>query len=459
MDWWLILVIIFASIMAAMATGLPVAFAFMVLNIIGLYIVTGGIVGLKLLPGAIYTSVATFPLLALPMFFLLGELLFHSGVFGMVMDVTDKWIGKVRARLLFVALGSGTIMAALSGAGMADTALLGSTIYPEVERRGYDRRLALGVITSSGLLAVLIPPSGLAVLLGSLAEVSIAGLLIGGIGPGFLMVFFYFWYILIRVRLNPSLAPTYEQEAPPLVEKVKATIYLTPLLLIIVAVVGFILLGVATPSEAAATGAVSRCHRYGYLPAPDLDSAEEVVPGGRKDHCYGAAHHQRRRVLRAVAGHDRRGQGLHGVPRRSAGGPDCHSHHYSSGHSRPWLFHRRHFHHADHHPRADAGGEGLWLGPNLVLDSLPRQHDHRLGVATLRAGAVRSEGRGAATRDHGRHLPGPDTVCDHGLGGGPRHHLCAVDRDVSAQPDTIAGPRPHLFWVFWPQVEGRQGRR
>ena len=71
------------------------------------------------------------------------------------------------------------------------------------------------------------------------------------------MVFFYFWYILIRVRLNPSLAPTYEQEAPPLVEKVKATIYLTPLLLIIVAVVGFILLGVATPSEAAATGAVS----------------------------------------------------------------------------------------------------------------------------------------------------------------------------------------------------------
>ena len=257
MDWWLILVIIFASIMAAMATGLPVAFAFMILNIIGLYIVTGGIVGLKLLPGAIYTSVATFPLLALPMFFLLGELLFHSGVFGMVMDVTDKWIGKVRARLLFVALGSGTIMAALSGAGMADTALLGSTIYPEVERRGYDRRLALGVITSSGLLAVLIPPSGLAVLLGSLAEVSIAGLLIGGIGPGFLMVFFYFWYILIRVRLNPSLAPTYEQEAPPLVEKVKATIYLTPLLLIIVAVVGFILLGVATPSEAAATGAVS----------------------------------------------------------------------------------------------------------------------------------------------------------------------------------------------------------
>ncbi len=243
--------------MAAMATGLPVAFAFMILNIIGLYIVTGGIVGLKLLPGAIYTSVATFPLLALPMFFLLGELLYHSGVFGMVMDVTDKWIGKVRARLLFVALGSGTIMAALSGAGMADTALLGSTIYPEVERRGYDRRLALGVITSSGLLAVLIPPSGLAVLLGSLAEVSIAGLLIGGIGPGFLMVFFYFWYILIRVRLNPSLAPTYEQQAPPLVEKVKATIYLTPLLLIIVAVVGFILLGVATPSEAAATGAVS----------------------------------------------------------------------------------------------------------------------------------------------------------------------------------------------------------
>ena len=113
----------------------------MILNVIGLFIVTGGTVGFALLPGAIYTSVANFPLLALPMFFLLGEILYHSGVFGMVMDVTDKWIGGVRARLLFVALGAGTILAALSGAGMADTALLGSTIFPEVEKRGYDRRL------------------------------------------------------------------------------------------------------------------------------------------------------------------------------------------------------------------------------------------------------------------------------------------------------------------------------
>jgi tripartite ATP-independent transporter DctM subunit len=256
MEWWLILTVIFISLMAAMATGIPVAFAFMILNVGGLFIITGGSVGFALLPGAIYTSVANFPLLALPMFFLLGEILYHSGVFGMVMDVTDKWIGGVRARLLFVALGAGTILAALSGAGMADTALLGSTIFPEVETRGYDRRLSLGVITSAGLLAVLIPPSGLAVLLGSLAEVSIAGLLIGGIGPGLLMVFFYFWYIIIRVRLNPALAPAYDEGSPTLGEKVKATVLLTPLLLIIVGVVGFILLGIATPSEAAATGAL-----------------------------------------------------------------------------------------------------------------------------------------------------------------------------------------------------------
>ncbi len=256
-DWWLVLGLIFVSLIAAMATGLPVAFAFMILNIIGLFIVAGGAVGFILLPGAIYTSVSTFPLIALPMFFFLGELLYHSGVFGMVMDTTDKWIGKVRARLLFVALGSGTILAALSGAGMADTALLGSTIFPEVERRGYDRKLSLGIITSAGLLAVLIPPSGLAVLLGSLAEVSIAGLLIGGIGPGLLMVFLYFWYIIIRVRLDPSLAPVYDQAGVPLSDKLLSTAKLFPLLLIIVAVVGFILFGVTTPSEAAATGSIA----------------------------------------------------------------------------------------------------------------------------------------------------------------------------------------------------------
>ena len=185
-SWWATLIIFFALLLALMSTGMPVAMAFAVLNIAGLLLVVDGFKGLELLAGSVYRSVATFNLLAIPMFFLLGEVLFQSRVIGLTIDVMDRWIGKVRARLLFTSLGAGTILATLSGAGMADTALLGTTLHPEMEKRGYDRRLALGTIMSSGLLAAIIPPSALAVLVGSLAEVSIARLLIAGFMPGLL---------------------------------------------------------------------------------------------------------------------------------------------------------------------------------------------------------------------------------------------------------------------------------
>ena len=257
MEWWLVLLIIFGGVIAVMATGIPVAFAFAICNIVALSILMDGGVGLSLLPGSIYASVTEFHLIALPMFFFLGSVLYHAGVFGMVMDVTDKWIGRIRARLLFVSLGAGTVMASLSGAGAADTALLGSTLYPEMEKRGYDKKLSLGVIASSGLLAVLIPPSGLAVLLGSLANVSIAKLLIGGIVPALMMVVIYSLYVIGRVKLDPSLAPTYPSAGVPLREKLIDTAKLVPLGIIIFCVIGFILFGITTPSEAAATGAIS----------------------------------------------------------------------------------------------------------------------------------------------------------------------------------------------------------
>lgn len=257
MDWWLILAVIFVSLLASFLTGMPIAFSFMAINIVGLVVVAGGLKGLSLLAGSIFESVSGFALIAIPMFFLLGEVLFHSGVVGMVMDAVDRWIGHLRARLLLVSLGAGTALATLSGAGVADTALIGSTLYPEMERRNYDRKLSLGTITSSGLLAALIPPSALAVLLASIAEESAGRMLMGGIFPGLMIASIYTVYVLVRVRINPDLAPAYDTSRVPFFDKVWGTVKLSPLLLIIFAVMGFILLGIATPSEAAATGALS----------------------------------------------------------------------------------------------------------------------------------------------------------------------------------------------------------
>lgn len=256
MEWWLILMLIFIALMALMVTGMPVALTFLVINIAGLIWVSGGIKGLSLLPGSIFSGTGTFVLMAVPMFFLLGSVLFHSRIIELVMEVTNVWIGRVRARLLFVSLASGTGLAMLSGAGTADTALIGSTLYPEMEKQGYHRQLSLGTIVSSGLLAAIIPPSALAVLLGSLAEVNIGKLLMAGLFPGLLMVSLYVTYVTIRVTLNPSLAPIYPSETVPMKHKVLLTAKLAPLGLIIFMVMGFILLGVTTPSEAAVTGAL-----------------------------------------------------------------------------------------------------------------------------------------------------------------------------------------------------------
>ena len=256
MEWWLVLSFIFLTLMGLMVTGIPVAMTFMTINIIGLFWIAGGIEGLASISGSVFLGTSTFNLLAVPMFFLLGAVLFHAGIIQLVMEVTNVWVGKVRARLLFVSLFSGTGLAMLSGAGTADTALIASTLYPEMEKQGYHRNLSLGTIVSSGLLAAIIPPSSLAVLLGSLAEINIGALLLAGLGPGLMMVTIYIIYVSIRVALNPSLAPTYPSDTVALKKKLLMTLQITPLGLIIFMVMGFILLGITTPSEAAVTGAL-----------------------------------------------------------------------------------------------------------------------------------------------------------------------------------------------------------
>jgi tripartite ATP-independent transporter DctM subunit len=256
LEWWAVLAVIFGLLLLLMASGIPVAFAFTGLNILALIWITGGTKGLNLLTASIYQSVASFSLVAVPMFFLLGEVLFQSQVIGKTIDAVDKWIGHVRGRLFFVGLGAGTVVGTLSGAGMADTALIGTTIYPEMAKRGYDRQLSLGVPLSVAMLDVLIPPSSLAVLVGSFAQVSIAKLLIAGILPGLMLTTLYTLYVLLRIRINPALAPPYFSPTVRLTEKLIETAKLAPFGLIIFMVMGFILLGVTTPSEAAATGAV-----------------------------------------------------------------------------------------------------------------------------------------------------------------------------------------------------------
>lgn len=255
MEWQIVLLIIFGGLILLMATGMPIALCFMLINVIGAYVFFGGVFGLDQLILSIFSSLATFELLPVPLFILMGELMFHSGIAVIVLDVLDKWLGRLPGRLGLLAVGAGTLFSTLTGSSLASVAIMGSVLVPAMEARGYKKPMSLGPILGSGGLAIMIPPSAMAVLLGAIGEISIGRLLIAIIVPGFLMAALYASYIVIRCLLQPSLAPSYDVIPTPLGEKLLATAkYVLPLGIVIFLVVGVIILGIATPSEAAATG-------------------------------------------------------------------------------------------------------------------------------------------------------------------------------------------------------------
>ena len=172
-----------------------------------------------------------------------------------MIDALDKWLGRMPGRLSFLAVGGGTLFATLSGSGMASCAMLGSTLVPDMENRGYKKAMILGPILGSSGLAIMIPPSNLGVIAAAIGEFSVGKLLIAIIVPGLMMAVLYAGYIIIRSRLQPHLAPVYDVPPIPIIDRVMATVcYILPLGFIVFLVVGVIFIGVATPSEAAAMG-------------------------------------------------------------------------------------------------------------------------------------------------------------------------------------------------------------
>lgn len=256
-EWYWDLAVFFGLLSVMMLSGMPVAFGFLTLNIVGLYFFLGGAGSLSLLASSSFASIGQFGLIPIPLFILMGELLMRTGLAAKTVEAVDHWIGRVPGRLSLSAVGGGTLFGALSGASMASVAMLGSTLVPEMTKRGYKPQMSVSAVLGGGGLAVLIPPSALGVLLGALAKVSIAKLLLAGILPGLILASMYFLYFAVRAMLQPHLAPPYAAERTSLGVKLLALLKVTPLLGLIVVVTGFIFLGIATPSESAAMGVVA----------------------------------------------------------------------------------------------------------------------------------------------------------------------------------------------------------
>ncbi len=260
MEWQIWLPLIFGILFILMLTGMPIALCFFIVNVFGMYFFFGGIMGLQNLINSLYNSLNSFILLPIPLFILMGEVMFQSKIAPALINVIGKWMGKMPGRLALLAVASGTLFSTLTGTSIASVAMLGSTLSPEMQKRGYQKPMSLGPILGSGGLAMLIPPSALAVLCGAIGEISISRILIGIIIPGLLVGGIIAGYIVVRCVLQPELAPTYEVEKVPLREKMmETTKYVLPQGFVIFAVIGLMFLGIASPSEAAACGAIGTC--------------------------------------------------------------------------------------------------------------------------------------------------------------------------------------------------------
>ncbi len=258
MEWYWVAAILFGLSVGLMMLGIPVAIAFFATNLVAAVLFMGGGSGIAQVINNGFGAMTNFALVPIPMFLLMGELFFHTGLAGRCFNAADKLLGNVPARLSFVTLIGGTAFAGPAGSSMGACALLGSLMVPEMTRRGYSKYLSIGPIMGIGGLAVIIPPSALTVLLATLGRTDVGDLLIAGIIPGFVLAAMYGVLIYGWTVFDPGAAPGYSAKPVSRREKIRLIfVDVIPMVGVIVFSVLIMLTGWATPTEAAALGAVS----------------------------------------------------------------------------------------------------------------------------------------------------------------------------------------------------------
>ncbi|MEZ5815473.1 MAG: TRAP transporter large permease subunit [Hyphomicrobiaceae bacterium] len=210
----------------------------------------------KLLPQYAWNILTTSELVALPLFIIMGEILFRTRLASSLFKGLAPWAGLLPGRLLHVNVVGCTLFAAISGSSAATTQVVGRISLDELTRRGYAREIAIGSLAGAGTLGFLIPPSNILIIYGVLAEVSILKLFTAGFIPGALLASSFMLYIMIRTTISPELVPESEHAMRHVswAERFAALKDLGPTVFLIMCVLGSMYGGIATPSEAAAVG-------------------------------------------------------------------------------------------------------------------------------------------------------------------------------------------------------------
>lgn len=254
----LLTIIMLGSIFLGVITGFPLA-----IPIGGVTVIIGfllyGTSSLDLIYSRIFGLVTNYTLLAVPLFIFMGGMLARSGIAEKMYAALYLWLGGMRGGLAIVTVVIGTVLAATVGIIAASITMLGQVALPAMVKRGYSKSLASGTVVASGCLGILIPPSIMLIVYGPMAMISVGKLFMAAFPAGFLLSGLYMTYITIRCVVRPEDAPAipHEERTMPLMKKTAMLLSsIAPTAILILAVLGVIFLGIAAPTEAAASGAV-----------------------------------------------------------------------------------------------------------------------------------------------------------------------------------------------------------
>lgn len=249
-----LLMLFFVIILFVIRT--PVAFTLGAVGIVALYLINGPRF-LQMLPPSIIENMTSIILLAIPLFIFIGCILEKSGIADEIFEMIYKWLGPVPGGLAVGTVFICVVFAAMVGIVGAATVTMGLIALPAMLRRNYKSSLAIGCISGGGALGFLIPPSVTMIVYASLSNLSIGKMFLAGIMPGFMLAGLFMGYILIRSLINPSLAPPIPvEERATWAEKWVSVKNLAMPFILIFSIMGTIFTGLATPTEAAAVGAM-----------------------------------------------------------------------------------------------------------------------------------------------------------------------------------------------------------
>lgn len=246
--------IVIGGFLALLFFGMPVFGALGTSSVIGILLIQG-VRGLGAVPGVIYDRLAVFPIVAVPLFILMGEIIFHSGIGASIYTATNRWLNKLPGSMGMASVAACAIFSALCGVSVAGAATIGSFAIPEMLKRNYNRSLATGCVAASGGLALLIPPSVALILYGVVGDESVGQLFIAGIVPGVVLAGMMMGYIFMIGVIWPEIAPRNTDEVTWKM-RFQSLLQIWPVIVLIVLVLGSIYKGIATPTEAAAVGCI-----------------------------------------------------------------------------------------------------------------------------------------------------------------------------------------------------------